>query len=286
MKILVAGATGVVGRLLLPKLILEGHEVFGLTQNASNKSIIENIGANALIANVFDREEIISALEESQPDVIIHQLTSLSNRNFSENTKIRIDGTRNLVDAALNVGVKRIIAQSISWAYEPGEELAFEEEALHVLAEEPRKTTIDGIFELERTVTELPHHVILRYGMFYGPDTWFESNGFMAKQLFQRQFPASEGITSFIHVEDAAQAAVSALSWPSGAVNIVDDEPAKGLDWVPVYAKELGAPTPENLLDRKGWERGASNRKARQEYGWKPLYPTWRNGFIDSIKQL
>ena len=286
MRIFVAGATGAVGRFLLPKLIHEGHEVIGITQSEQKKSIIENMGAKALIADVFDREAIRSALDESQPEVVIHQLTSLSSRNFSDNTRIRVEGTQNLVDAALAVGVKRIIAQSISWAYEPGEGPATEDVPLHVLAAEPRKTTIDGILALERVVTEIPQHVILRYGMFYGPGTWYEHKGFMAEQILQRQVPANDGVTSFLHVEDAAEAVLLALQWPSGPVNIVDDEPAKGLDWLPVYAQALGAPMPETLSNSKGWERGASNRKARQEYGWKPLYPTWRTGFTDSLNQL
>ncbi|GIN20616.1 MAG TPA: NAD(P)-dependent oxidoreductase [Bacillus bacterium] len=284
MRIFVAGATGAVGRFLLPKLIRAGHEVIGITQNESKKSNIENTGSKALISDVFDREALRSALEESQPDVVIHQLTSLSSRNFWENTRIRIEGTQNLVDAALAVGVKRIIAQSISWAYEPGEGTATEDVPLDVLAEEPRKTTIDGILALERAVTEIPQHVILRYGMFYGPGTWYEPKGFMAEQILQRQVPATDGVTSFLHVEDAAEAALLALQWPSGPVNVVDDEPAKGLDWLPFFAQSLGAPMPVTLSNRNGWERGASNRKAREEYGWKPLYPTWRTGFTDSLR--
>ena len=286
MRIFVAGASGAVGRFLLPKLIRAGHEVIGITQSESKKSIIENTGAKALIADVFDREAIRSALAESQPEVVIHQLTSLSSRNFSDNTRIRREGTQNLVDAALSAGVKRIIAQSISWAYEPGERPATEDVSLHVVAEEPRKTTIDGILALESAVTEIPQYVILRYGMLYGPGTWYEHNGFMAEQIHQKQVPATEGITSFLHVEDAAEAALLALQWPSGAVNIVDDEPARGIDWLPVYAQAVGAPIPETLSNSNAWERGASNRKARQEYGWKPLYPTWRTGFTDSLNQL
>lgn len=156
MRIFVAGATGAVGYFLLPKLIRAGHEVIGITQSQSKKSIIENTRAKALIADVFDREAIRSALDESQPEVVIHQLTSLSSRNFSDNTRIRKEGTQNLVDAALSAGVKRIIAQSISWAYEPGEGPATEDVSLHVVAEEPRKSTIDGILALESAVTKIP----------------------------------------------------------------------------------------------------------------------------------
>ncbi|MFC3844646.1 NAD-dependent epimerase/dehydratase family protein [Paenibacillus sp. MAH-36] len=283
MRIFVAGATGAVGRILLPKLIRAGHDVIGITQSESKKTIIEKTGAKAIIANVFDRESLRSALDESQPEVVIHQLTSLSSRNFSDNTRIRIEGTQNLVDAAISVGINRIIAQSISWAYEPGEGPAIEDESLHLTAEEPRKSTIDGILALESAVSKIPQHVILRYGMFYGPGTWYEHNGFMANQIHQRQIPATEGVTSFLHVEDAAEAALMALQWPSGPVNIVDDEPARGIDWLPVYSQALGAPIPETSSNSNTWERGASNRKAREEYSWKPLYPTWRTGFSVSL---
>ena len=284
MRIVVAGSTGVVGRLLLPMLLREGHEVIGLTSNERNIAAIEKTGARAVVANVLDRETLRSAIREARPDAIIHQLTSLSNRNFADNTRIRIEGTRNLVDAAQETGVERLIAQSISWAYEPGEGPAEEDVPLDVLASEPRKTTIDGIVALEETVAEMPNHVILRYGMFYGPGTWYDHGGFMAERVLQKKIPATEGITSFLHVEDAANAALLALRWPSGPVNLVDDEPAKGLDWLPVYAEALGAPAPDALTNRNGWERGASNAKARQEYGWEPIYPTWRTGFARSFE--
>lgn len=284
MKIFVAGSTGVVGRILLPKLIHEGHEVIGMTHSERNRSVIESTGAKVLIADVYDGEAVLSAMSEAQPEVVIHQLTSLSNRNFLDNSRIRKEGTRNLVDAALALGVERIIAQSISWAYEPGEGPATEDIPLHVFASEPRKTTIDGIVALERAVTEIPHHVILRYGMLYGPDTWYDNKGFMAEQILHGQVPATHGVTSFLHVEDAAEAALLAFKWPSGPVNIVDDEPGKGSDWLPVYVEALRATVLINTLQSSNdWERGASNAKARQEYGWNPLYPSWRTGFADSL---
>ncbi len=281
MKIIVAGATGVVGRILLPKLVREGHQVAGLIQNAEKKRMIEHAGATAFTANVFDRDAIRSALKQFQPEVVIHQLTSLATRNFSDNTRIRMEGTRNLVDAAKEVGVKRIIAQSIAWAYEPGAGLATEEVPLHLAAAEPRKTTIEGIYALESSVAEIPEPIILRYGMFYGPGTWYAPGGYMADQIRRRPLPATEGVTSFLHVEDAAEAAVSALNWPLGPVNIVDDEPVKGVEWLPIYAQAIGAPEPEQISGGNDWERGASNEKARREYGWIPRYPTWRKGFAE-----
>lgn len=164
-----------------------------------------------------------------------------------------------------------MIAQSISWAYEPGDSPAMESDHMDINASIPRKTTIDSVIALEQIVSEMRKHVILRYGMLYGPGTWYAKGGIMAERVRQKQVPATEGVTSFLHVEDAANAAILALNWPSGVVNIVDDEPASGKEWLPSYASLIGAPAPDIQSDRKGWERGASNVKARNEYGWEPL---------------
>ncbi|MFX3634397.1 MAG: NAD-dependent epimerase/dehydratase family protein [Candidatus Pristimantibacillus sp.] len=283
MRIFVAGATGVVGRLLVPKLIHEGHEVIGMTHRRENKEMIEKMGAQSVIVDIFDRDNIFSILSQIQPKVVIHQLTSLSDRNFTDNTRIRIEGTRNLVDASLAAGVKQIIAQSISWAYEPGEEAAAEDIPLDVNASNPRKRTIDGVLALETAVAEIPNHVILRYGMLYGPGTWYDHKGYMAKEIVHGKVPATDGVVSFLHVEDAARAALLALNWPSGPVNIVDDEPARGVDWLPVYSQSLGALAPVKQSGREPWERGASNAKVRLDLGWNPLYPTWKSGFAQSL---
>ncbi|NOU73002.1 NAD-dependent epimerase/dehydratase family protein, partial [Paenibacillus sp. LMG 31458] len=268
MRIFVAGGSGAVGRLLLPKLLQAGHEVVAITRSESNARVMARLGVSVLVADVYDRENVITAVAEVRPDVVIHQLTSLSTMNFAENSRIRKEGTRNLVDAALAAGVKRIVAQSISWAYEPGERPASEDIPLDVNAPEPRNRLVDGVVALERAVVEMPEYVILRYGMFYGQGTWNERNGHIAEQVLRKEVPATDGVSSFIHVEDAANAAVLALGWPSGPVNIVDDEPAAATEWLPVYACALGAPKPDYKPGRERGERGASNAKARLEYGW------------------
>lgn len=279
MKIFVAGAAGVIGRKMLPMLVRAGHEVTGMSRKEEQCALIESMGCRAVIGDALDREAIRSAVFEAKPEAIIHQLTSLSTWNLTDNAKIRAEGTRNLVDAALAANATRIIAQSISWAYEPGVTPATEEVPLDVDAPEPRKTTVNGVMALEQAVAEMPHYVILRYGMLYGQDTWYDSNGIMADKARRRQLAATEGITSFLHVEDAAHAALLALDWPAGPVNIVDNEPAAGTEWVPVYADALGAPKPEFQTEMTRAARGASNTKAKDDYGWKPLYPTWRTGF-------
>lgn len=261
MKIFVAGAAGVIGRLLLPKLLQAGHEVIGLTHKEENKTILESIGAQAVIADVYERESIFAAIRAAQPEVVIHQLTSLSQRNFADNSRIRIEGTRNIVDASLASGVEQIIAQSISWAYEAGEGPATENTPLDTNASELRMRTIDGIRSLEKAVAEIPNHVILRYGMLYGQGTWYNSAGLMTEEIRHGRLTATEAVTSFLHVEDAANAAALALNWPSGPVNIVDNEPARGIDWMPVFSELLGAPGPASQMGREGWERGRPIQK-------------------------
>ncbi|HHK5542596.1 MULTISPECIES: NAD-dependent epimerase/dehydratase family protein [Bacillus cereus group] len=283
MKIFVAGATGVIGRSLLPMLIKNGHIVFAMIRNTSQVEVMKKVGAIPVIADVFNRKAVFSVLEETNPDVVIHQLTSLSSWDFENNAKIRTKGTRNLVDAAKNVGVQKIIAQSISWAYEPGDTFATEKDSLHITASMPRQVTVNGILKLEKAVTELPESVILRYGTLYGPGTWYAENGLIANQVRNNEIIASDGISSFIHVEDAARATMLALNWPSGIVNIVDNYPATSKEWLPIYAAAIGAPQPKVQDGKNSWERGASNNKARKEYGWTPLFPSWSEGFNNLI---
>ncbi|MED0973077.1 NAD-dependent epimerase/dehydratase family protein [Bacillus paramycoides] len=279
MKIFVAGATGVIGRNLLPMLINEGHTVYAMIRSDSQKESLKNLGVLPVIADVFNRKEVFSVLKETLPDVVIHQLTALSTWNLEDNARIRIEGTRNLVDAAKNVGVKKIIAQSISWAYESGDKLATETDPLDFYAPMPRQVTINGIAKLEETVSELPEAVILRYGTLYGPGTLYAENGVFANQVRNNEIIATDGMSSFIHVEDAARAAVLALDWSSGIVNIVDDSPVTSKEWLPIYAAAIEAPEPKVQVWKNSWERGASNNKARKEYGWKPLFPSWSEWF-------
>lgn len=160
MKIFLAGATVVIGRSLIPLLVQEGHEVFGMIRDESHASTITKMGAKPVVADAFDRDAVFTALQSSQPDVVIHQLTSLSGGSLVGNVKMRIEGTENIVDAAKSAGVRRIITQSISWAYEPGEGPATEDEMLDITAPLPRKTTIEGIMALEEKVSHMCNKII------------------------------------------------------------------------------------------------------------------------------
>lgn len=279
MKIIVAGGTGVIGRSMLPRLVREGHEVFAMTRDNKSDEFLKGVGVTPVQADALDNNAVLVAFQKVQPEVVIHQLTSLGSVNLKDNAKIRIIGTRNLVEASKAVGVKKIIAQSLAFVYEPGSTPATEEVPLDFEAPNPRKINVDGVAALESAAAELPEYVILRYGLIYGPGTWYDKEGMGGQQVLKEQVKATDSITSFLHVEDAAQAAVEALKWPTGPINIVDDEPASGKEWLSVFASMIGAPAPEKEDGSERGEHGASNAKAKKEYGWKPIYSTWRTGF-------
>ncbi|PYI55692.1 NAD-dependent epimerase/dehydratase family protein [Paenibacillus flagellatus] len=282
MNIVVAGASGVIGRALVPMLVEAGHEVVGLIRNPALAPVLEKMGARPVQVDVYDRDALFEAIRQAKPEAVVHQLTALGDRDFAANANIRTVGTRNLVDAALAAGVRKMIAQSISWAYAPGEGPATEEEPLDLDAPPPRRATVEGVYALERQTAEMPEHVILRYGLFYGEGTWYAKDGLFAEQARRGELAATDGVSSFVHVADAARAARLALDWPSGAVNVVDDEPAPGTDWLPVFAEAVGAPFPDARGGANRGERGASNAKARR-YGWVPEAATWRTGFRDRL---
>lgn len=280
MRVFVAGATGAIGRILVPLLVDAGHEVTAVTRTTSGLGQLRAQGATAVLADVYDRAALTGAVVSAAPDAVIHQLTALSGGSPVDNARIRREGTRNLVDAARKAGVGRLVAQSISWAYQPGESPADESTPLDTTAPEPRATTVGGVRALEEAAGEIDDHVVLRYGTFYGPHTWYAPGGFIAGKLRQGQLPANTGISSFVHVADAARAALLALDWPTGVVNVVDDEPAPATHWVPVLAEALGEPVPGAVDGGAGWERGASNARARG-LGWTPRHTTWRTGFAE-----
>lgn len=243
-------------------------------------SLLRQLGARPVVVDVFDRDGLAAALGDARPDAVIHQLTDLGAGDTAANARLRAEGTCNLVDAARDAGVRRLVAQSIAWAYAPGEGPAREGEPLDVGAPPPRRTTVEGVVALERAVAAMDVGVVLRYGVLYGPGTWYAPGGSVAERARRGELPADAGVTSFVHVADAARAALLALDWPAGSVNVVDDEPAPASVWLPAYAAALGAlPPPSTTPERPRGARGASNAKACNELGWIPLYPSWREGF-------
>ena len=278
LKILVAGASGVIGRRVVTLLHEDGHEVIGLTRSATNVPLLSALGARPVVADAYDPDRLRAVLTRAAPDAVIHQLTDLGNADSAANARLRRVGTANLVAASKAAGVRRMVAQSIAWAYAPAPLLADETAPLDLSADEPRRTTVEAVAALEAAVLDMPNPVVLRYGMLYGPDTWFEPGGPRAKAATHGEFVADWSVTSFVHVVDAASAAVQALGWQPGIYNIVDDEPAAGTRWVPDFCKFMSVATPPLKNERVPWASGASNRLARGQ-GWTPLHPTWRGNW-------
>jgi nucleoside-diphosphate-sugar epimerase len=273
MHVLLAGATGVVGRRVLPGLVGRGHRVTALTRDPFRAAALRAAGAVPVVADVFDADAVIATVGAAAPDVVMHQLTDLRDGDRAANARLREVGTRHLVDAARAAGVPRIVAQSIAWAYVAGDGPATEEI--------PLRAAMPGVPQLEAAVAELPEWVVLRYGLLYGPGTWYAPDGLAADQARAGELTAGDDVTSFVHVDDAASAALDALTWPSGPTNVCDDEPASGRAWVPAFCRAVGAPPPH--VERDGlpqdWARGADNHRARR-LGWTPRHPSWREGFL------
>lgn len=273
MRILVAGAGGVVGLPLTRELIAQGHEVVGTSRNPDKRPELRDAGATVVRLDAFDLASVEHAIAEARPDAVIHQLTDLSAVDLEANAELRIVGTRNLVDAMRRYGVPRMITQSIAWLYEDGEGLADETVPLRA-ATGPGARTVEGVVAMEHMSAEIPNHVILRYGKLYGPGTWYSPDGDFGRAARDGVF-GGNGIESFLHIEDTAAPTVAALDWPTGVVNVVDDEPAGPDEWLPVFCRWVGGQTPVGLGPGTG--RGASNAKARK-LGWVPTYPSWRTG--------
>jgi nucleoside-diphosphate-sugar epimerase len=310
MRIFVAGASGVIGRRLVPMLVSAGHEVSGMTRSSDRSEGLRSLGAEAIVCDVFETDALRAAVERAKPEVVVHELTdlppALDPRKMEEqaagNDRVRAEGTRNLVSAAVAAGARRIVAQSIAFAYPPtGEGLKTEHDALFDDAPWPFSRSVEALHELEDAVTRTPgiEGVVLRYGFFYGPGSGYAPDGHIAREVKRRRFPIvgrGTGVFSYIHVDDAAAATVAAVERGRGIYNVVDDDPAPLREWLPAYAEELGAKRPRRvpkLLARliagsyathlATELRGASNARAKAELGWQPRYASWRQGFLESI---
>lgn len=282
MKIFLAGATGAAGRLIVPLLVAAGHDVTGTTRSVEKFAALADAGAHPVALNVLDREATFAVLRAAQPEAVIHMLTDLAGLDFAANSRLRLEGSRHLVDAALAVGVTRMVGESIVWIYAPGAGPAREDDPLDLAAPWPRGRMVGVVHSAEQAAAEMPMGVMLRCGIFYGPGTWYARDGLTTEQIRRGEIDATPGLTAFIHVADVAQAALQALHWPSGVYNIVDDEPAPGTEWVPYYAQLVGARPPPVKPSAEPWERGASNAKARG-LGWRPRYASWREGFREVL---
>jgi len=303
MRVFLAGATGVIGSPLVPQLLQAGHEVTAMTRSVLRASQLEAAGADPVVCDVFDADEVRAAMASASPDAVIHQLTALPARLdwgapnvFDANNRVRTAGTRVLVEAALASGASRVVAQSIAFVYAPeGDPVKQEDAALFTDAPPPLGGLVEAVAELEQLVTGTAgiEGLALRYGMLYGPGTFHDRYGSTAADVIAGRVPLVEGATgmySWLHVDDAASAAVAALERGApGIYNVVDDEPAPQPEWLPVFAQALRAeppalaetpPPPDSPVMSL---RGASNAKAKREFGWRPRYASWREGFAASL---
>jgi len=280
-RVFLAGATGVIGRRVVPLLLGRGHSVTGLVRRSADTDWLRGLGASAVVGDVFDADGVRRAVALAAPDVVMHQLTDLKGENFRANSEMRTTGTRNLVDAALAAGVRRIVAQSIAWMYQAGEVPAAEDVPLDLGSDGSRLRSVQAVAALECAVREAPEWVVLRYGLRYGPGTWYARGGLMAERAARGELAADGDVSSFVHVDDAAGAAADALAWPTGFVNVCDDVPAAGREWVPAFCRAVGVREPAASAgrERHGWARGASNGYARKSLNWTPAWPSWREGF-------
>lgn len=302
MRIFIAGASGAIGRFLVPMLVREGHEVIGLTRAADRAQQIEQMGATAVVGDVYDEAGLAELVKQAKPEVVIHQLTAFGAKDrdpLAETIRLRIEGTRSLVAAAQAAGAKRFIAQSISFVCSPaGEGLTDETTPLYLDAPPAIRPLAEAVASLERQTVEAAGMtgIVLRYGWFYGPGTNYDPGGPIPQAIRKGRMPivgAGAGTYSFINLPDAAEATLKALTrGERGIYNIVDDAPARQGEWLPYAAKLLNAPAPgqleESLARQKlgdmlvyimNQQRGASNAKAKRELGWAPRHPSWRAGF-------
>ena len=262
-----------------------------------------------MVADALDDVAVGAAVEEAKPDVLISQLTRLPsdynprNIDYGPTNRARQEGGHNLIEAARGGGARRFLTQSIAFIYAPEGEMVKDEEARPWTdAPEPFGSGAGPTLEHEREVLEAPglEGVVLRYGQFYGPGTYYAPDGSIRREVRRRRFPIvgrGDGMFSFIHADDAAAATVAALQrCAAGIYNVVDDEPAPAREWLPVYAEALGAKPPFRVptwLARivagpfaavMATElRGASNAKAKRELGWEPVHASWREGFREAL---
>ena len=311
MRVFVAGATGAIGRPLVRQLVEAGHDVTGTTRSGDRAELIRADGGDPVVVDALDREALLSAVAEVRPDAVIHQLTQIPPdinprkmaAQFEVTDRLRTEGTHNLVDAARAAGARRLIAQSIAFAYRmDGQADEPKTEGDPLMADEAPATfrrTVRAVAQLERTVLDAGG-LVLRYGYFYGPGTSYAaSDGATAARVRKRGFPIvgdGGGVFPFIHVDDAAAATVAALDrGDPGVYNVVDDEPAPLREWMPVYAEAIGAKPPRRVpklaariaagkMAAEGATkmRGASNEKAKRELGWEPRWSSWREGFFEA----
>jgi nucleoside-diphosphate-sugar epimerase len=312
MKIFVAGATGAIGKQLVPQLVQRGHQVVGMTRTPAKREEIRALGATPAVADALVADEVAGAVAQAQPEVIVHELTALGDtldvrhfdREFELTNRLRTEGTDHLLSAGRAIGVRRFVAQSYAgWpTARTGPMVKSEEDPLDPHPVNGMQRSHEAIAYLERVVigADWTEGIVLRYGGLYGPGTGLRKGGAMVEMVAQRKFPivgGGAGVWSFVHVADAAEATVAAVEQGRpGIYNVTDDRPAPVSEWLPELAAAAGAKPPRKVPTWLGRLlagdcgvammteiRGASNAKAKRELSWLPRHPSWREGFAAEL---
>ncbi len=315
MRVFLAGATGAVGRPLVPALIAAGHEVTGMTRSPGKAAAVRAAGAEAVLTDALDADAVGQAVRAARPDVVIHMLTALGSlgtnmrridRDFELTNRLRTEGTDHLLRAARAAGASRLIAQSYTgWPYaREGGPVKTEEDPLDPDPPKRLRSLLAALRHLEGGVTGTQDldGVVLRFGAFYGPGTSISHGpeGVHLDAVLKRRFPLvgdAGGVWSFTQIDDAVAATVAAVgAGAPGLYNVVDDDPAPVREWLPVLAEAVGAPAPRHVPELMGRLvageeavtvmcriRGASNEKARRELPWQPRWSSWRDGFRQAL---
>lgn len=301
MKIFVAGASGAIGQPLIAALVRHGHTVTGMSRNEAGAQKLVDMGVTVAIVNAFDGAAVEQALRRSQAEVVIDQLTALPKdpagyaAAFPGDRKLRLEGGGNLHRAAQAAGVCRYIQQASGFFLKADAGLADESARLATDASAGVAASAQMYAEVEARLLNSGkmEGIALRYGFFYGPNTWYCPEGAAADQVRRREMPVvgqGEGVWSFVHIEDAAFATVAALTAPPGIYNVVDDDPSPVSRWLPAFARWVGAPPPPQLTEQEAREvagedavyygtklSGASNNKAKKTFNFKPRRLQWLN---------
>lgn len=315
MKVFLAGATGVVGRRLVPMLVEAGHSVVGTTTDTGRADALQARGAEPTVVDGLDRDGVIAAVTKAEPDVVINQMTALADmgsnmrkmdRYFTVTNRLRTEGSAHLLEAARELGARRFITQSYnSWNnIREGGPVKTEADPLDPNPPKHLQETAHAIQQQEKMVeaTEDLETVVLRYGSFYGPGTSVstDESGFILDTIRKGRFPIAgkgTGVWSWLHIDDAALSCVAAVdSKATGIFNVADDEPAPVSEWLPYLCEVIGAKPPRRvplwlgrlaggpvLVAMMESIRGADNSKAKRELGWTPKWPTWREGFKSGL---
>ena len=312
MKVFVAGATGTIGRRLVPLLVADGHEVVAMTRSAQQAGALHAAGAQHVVADALDRAAVVEAVRRARPEVVIHQLTALTgvtnlknfDREFALTNRLRTESIDYLLEGARAAEASRFIAQSFgAWTYgRTGSGLKTEDDPLDPAPPAHQSASLAALRYLDEKVAGASYltGLAFRYANFYGPGSLIALDGDVVAMVRKRRLPVigtGAGVWSFVHIDDAAAATVAAVrSGTAGVYNIGDDEPAPVAEWLPELARAVGARPPRHVpvwlgriaagevgVSMMTRIRGMSNAKAKRELGWSPRYPSYREGFRDGL---